>query len=283
MTGIVDFRTELLDELGNPISASNPLPTTGGGGGGGGTLSDTVFVDSTGQLFVYRDTGAGVPAAFSIPTWAAYTPVGAVTVSPVEVSNTGASPVPVSGTFWPATQPVSGTVTANAGTGTFAVSAASLPLPTGAATEAKQPAIGTAGSASADVLTVQGVASMTPLKVDGSGSTQPISGTVNIGNTSASPVPVTDPQIADMDFTLTRVLNALNAPQGYDKSLQRQRGTVVVESGTVTTVSTVTTVTTVTTVSTVTNLSTIDTLQGRIQVYGANLSAWADTTRARIT
>lgn len=100
---------------------------------------------------------------------------------------------------------------------------------------------------------------------------------------ATNPLPVFDAQIADMDFTLTRVLNALNAPQGYDKSLQRQRGTVIVESGTITTVSTVTTVATVTTVSTVTNLSTIDTLQGRIQVYGANLSAWADTTRARIT
>ena len=97
---------------------------------------------------------------------------------------------------------------------------------------------------------------------------------------ATNPLPVYDMQLADVDFTLTRVLNALNAPQGYDKSLQRQRGTVVVESGTVTTVSTVTTVTTV---STVTNLSTIDTLQGRIQVYGANLSAWADTVRARIT
>lgn len=41
----------------------------------------------------------------------------------------------VSVSNFPATQPVSGTVTANAGTGTFAVSAASLPLPTGAATE----------------------------------------------------------------------------------------------------------------------------------------------------
>ena len=188
MTGIVDFRTELLDDLGNPINALNPLPTTGGGGGGGSTLSDTVFVDSTGQLFVYRDTGSGVPSAFSIPTWGAYTPVGAVTVSPVEVSNFG-----------------------------------------------------------------------------------------------GTPIEVTDPQLADVDFTLTRVLNALNAPQGYDKSIQRQRGTVVVESGTVTAVSTVSTVTTVTTVATVTNLSTIDTLQGRIQVYGANLSAWADTVRARIT
>ena len=35
MTGIVDFRTELLDETGAPITSSNPLPTTGGGGGGG--------------------------------------------------------------------------------------------------------------------------------------------------------------------------------------------------------------------------------------------------------
>ena len=97
---------------------------------------------------------------------------------------------------------------------------------------------------------------------------------------ATNPLPVFDAQIADLDFTLTRVLNALNAPQGYDKSLQRQRGTVIVESGTVTAVSTVTTVTTV---STVTNLSTVDTMQGRIQVYGANLSAWADTVRARIT
>lgn len=63
-------------------------------------------------------------------------------------------------------------------------------LPTGASTEAKQPALGTAGSASSDVITVQGIASMTALKVDGSAVTQPVSGTVtaNAGtnlNTSA--------------------------------------------------------------------------------------------------
>lgn len=46
--------------------------------------------------------------------------------------------VPVSGTFFQATQPISGSVTANAGTGTFAVSASSLPLPTGASTSANQ-------------------------------------------------------------------------------------------------------------------------------------------------
>jgi len=79
MTGIVDFRTALLDNTGAPITGSNPLPTTGGGGGGGGSLSDTVFVDSTGQLFVYRDTGSGTPNAYSIPAWTLYTPIGTVT------------------------------------------------------------------------------------------------------------------------------------------------------------------------------------------------------------
>ena len=59
-------------------------------------------------------------------------------------------------------------------------------LPTGAATSAKQPALGTAGAASADVITVQGIASMTALKVDGSAVTQPVSGTVTIGAGSAA-------------------------------------------------------------------------------------------------
>lgn len=66
------------------------------------------------------------------------------------------------------------------------ISAAALPLPSGAATAAKQPALGTAGAASADVITVQGIASMTALKVDGSSVTQPVSGSVtaNIGTTN---------------------------------------------------------------------------------------------------
>lgn len=46
------------------------------------------------------------------------------------------------------------------------------------ATAAKQPSLGTAGSASSNVLTVQGIASMTALKTDGSAVTQPVSGTV---------------------------------------------------------------------------------------------------------
>jgi hypothetical protein len=53
------------------------------------------------------------------------------------------------------------------------VSAASLPLPTGAATAAKQPALGTAGTPSADVISVQGVASGTPQPVSGTVATTP--------------------------------------------------------------------------------------------------------------
>ncbi len=76
-----------------------------------------------------------------------------------------------------ATQPVSGTVTANAGTN----------LNTSAlATSAKQPALGTAGSASTDVLTVQGIASMTPLLATLSAETTKVIGTVrNVGNAGA--------------------------------------------------------------------------------------------------
>ena len=49
---------------------------------------------------------------------------------------------------------------------TGAVTISSSALPTDAATAAKQPALGTAGTASTDVITVQGISSMTPIKVD---------------------------------------------------------------------------------------------------------------------
>lgn len=76
-----------------------------------------------------------------------------------------------------ATLIVSGTVTANQGAAgaaawktdgsatTQPISAASLPLPNGAATAAKQPALGTAGNSAADVITVQGIANGTPQPV----------------------------------------------------------------------------------------------------------------------
>jgi hypothetical protein len=93
-----------------------------------------------------------------------------VTVSP----NTGTVKVDGSGV----TQPVSGTVAVSNLPSTQAVSATSLPLPSGAATSVKQPALSTAGTPSLDVITVQGAAGMTALKVDATATTQPVSGTV---------------------------------------------------------------------------------------------------------
>ncbi len=107
----------------------------------------------------------------------------------------------VSVSNFPSTQPVtqSGTWTVQPGNTanttawkvdgsavTQPVSAASLPLPSGAATAAKQPALGTAGAPSADVITVQGAAGMTPVKTDGSSATQPISGSVSVSNFPAT-------------------------------------------------------------------------------------------------
>jgi hypothetical protein len=69
-----------------------------------------------------------------------------------------------------------------AGSTSQPITATSLPLPTGAATSAKQPAIGTAGTPSADVISVQGVSGGTP---------QPVSGTVT-ANAGTGPFPVSD-------------------------------------------------------------------------------------------
>lgn len=138
------------------------------------------------------------------------------------------SSIPVTGSFWQTTQPVSasalplpaGAATASkqpapgtAGSAsadvvsvqgvasmtalktdssatTQPVSAASLPLPSGASTSAKQPALGTAGTAASDVLSIQGVSGMTALKVDASATTQPVSGTVTVQQSTASSLKV---------------------------------------------------------------------------------------------
>src|ERR1043165_6929854 len=112
------------------------------------------------------------PATQTVSGTVAATQSGTWTVQPGNTANTTAWKVDGSGV----TQPVS---------------AASLPLPSGASTAAKQPALGTAGTPSADVITVQGVTSMTALKVDGSAVTQPVSGTVT-ANAGSGPFPVSD-------------------------------------------------------------------------------------------
>lgn len=95
---------------------------------------------------------------------------------------------------------------------------------------------------------------------------------------SADPLPVLDSINAEsqqeMILLLTRMLNYLNSPQGYDKAQQRARGTVLVESGTITQVSTV---------ATLSNQTLIGGIQAQILPNSANLAAWQAAVRNRIT
>ena len=153
-----------------PISAAAlPLPTS----------AATSALQTTGNTSVASiDTKTPALASGRVPVDGSGVtqPVsGAVSVSNFPatqpVSLAVAPTTPVTGTFYQATQPVS---------------AAALPLPAGAATVAKQPALGTAGTPSADVISVQGASGMTAVKVDGSGVTQPVSGTVAVSNFPAT-------------------------------------------------------------------------------------------------
>ena len=184
MTGIVDFRTELLDENGNPINALNPLPTTGGGGGSS-LLADVLLTDDTGALFVGRDDGTAV-TYFNLNTNAVYTPTGTIQAAGLTDAQLRATPLPV----------------------------------------------------------------------------------LDVTNAES---------LQDMILLLTRMLNYLNSPMGYDKSQQRGRVTAIVETGNLGTISTVTTV------GTVTNQANIGNIQGQILVNGGNMAAWQAAVRARIT
>ena len=72
--------------------------------------------------------------------------------------------------------------------------------------------------------------------------------------------------------TLSIILKLLRIPVGFDLSLNRQRSTAIIESGTVTTV---------TTCSTVSSLTNIDTYQGKQLVLADIRNAWANTVSRR--
>ena len=137
----------LVDAAGVPISATNPLSVSLVAGGGGTAVS---IAD-----------GADVALGSLTDSSSALTVNGLLKAIKALLG----APLAVTGSFYQATQPVS---------------AAALPLPSGAATAAKQPALGTAGTASTDVLSVQGIAGGIALPVSGTfwQTTQPVSGTV---------------------------------------------------------------------------------------------------------
>jgi hypothetical protein len=94
-----------------------------------------------------------------------------------------------------------------------AITAASLPLPTGASTSAKQPALGTAGTASTDVITVQGIASMTALAVSASALPLPTGAATSALQTTGN-------------STLTTINTTLGTP------MQNTGGSVTANAGT---------------------------------------------------
>lgn len=69
---------------------------------------------------------------------------------------------------------------AESGTWNITNVSGTISLPTGAATSAKQPALGTAGLASTDVITIQGIASMTKLLVTPDSVALPANQSVNV-------------------------------------------------------------------------------------------------------
>lgn len=125
---------------------------------------------------------------------------GIASMTALKVDGSGVTQ-PVSGTFWQATQPVS---------------AASLPLPTGASTAAKQPALGTAGTASTDVLTIQGIAGMTKLLVTPDSVALPANQSVNVSQLAGT---TTDTNSGVKSAGTLRVVLATDQPQLTNKLL----------------------------------------------------------------
>jgi hypothetical protein len=102
---------------------------------------------------------------------------------------------------------------------------------------------------------------------------------VNDGDVSEdNPLPVTDDAVLDM---LRVILQALMYPVFYDRALNRQRATTIVESGSITVSGSLTNVTG--TVGTLTNLTNMGSY-GATQLVDVNgRTAWAQCVRSRIT
>lgn len=106
---------------------------------------------------------------------------------------------------------------------------------------------------------------------------KPVTGADGTAVDVSSDNPLPMQEVGGAMSLLSRILNVLMSPMGFDRSLSRQRVTGIIESGTVTTV------TTVTTCTTVTGLTNIDGRSGAMLINQTNLSAWADCVRARIS
>lgn len=177
--------TSVVSPIGtNEITIKGITPDVGNGTVGSATQRVTLASDGTGQVTLA--SGSNTIGALTANQSVNLSQIAATTTATGNgTASAGCQRVTIASdnTAFTTNSAQSGTWNINNVSGTIS-------LPTGAATSAKQPALGTAGSASTDVITVQGISSMTALKVDGSAVTQPVSGTVtaNAGtnlNTSA--------------------------------------------------------------------------------------------------
>lgn len=184
------------------VTASNPSVSTTGTavpasatmvGGSDGTNLRAVKVSATGVLSVDGSAVTQPVSAASLPL-----PTGAATSANQTTANASlssidsklTSPITVTGPLTDTQLRATAVPVSASQTGTWNINniSGTVSLPTGAATSAKQPALGTAGTPSADVITVQGITSMTALKVDGSAVTQPVSLTSVPATTGRTPV-----------------------------------------------------------------------------------------------
>jgi hypothetical protein len=99
-------------------------------------------------------------------------------------------------------------------------------------------------------------------------SAVPVSGPLTDAQLRAVELIVSDSRAAALLFQLVQLLMS---PAGFDRSLNRARGTVLVESGTISTV------------STLSEQTNIGGRPAQMLINQTNLSAWADCVRARIT
>jgi hypothetical protein len=141
--------------------------------GSNSSIKATVFDLTDSNPLATQIVDANGDAITSFGGGTQYTNGGVPPANPI-----GTAPIYNNGGTWATVSTTNRLPTSAAQSGTWNITniSGTVSLPTGAATAAKQPALGTAGSASTDVLTVQGIASMTALKVDGSAVTQPVSG-----------------------------------------------------------------------------------------------------------
>lgn len=185
---------------GGDVSSSNPMPVAGTGTAGTAnsavltiqgiaSMTPVMIADNGGSLTVDGTVAAtqsgtwnvtNVSGTISLPTGAA------IAAKQPALGTAGAASTDVitvqgiaSGTGLNVAQSGSWTVAATqSGTWNITNVSGTVSLPTGASTAAKQPALGTAGTASADVLSIQGIASMTPLQIADNGGSLTVDGTV---------------------------------------------------------------------------------------------------------